>query len=63
MVSTMPQDVVLLTTSEVAERFKVDSSAVRRWVKKGQLIPAIVTPGGYFRFAEEDIAAFERASA
>ena len=56
-------DIVLLTTSEVAERFRVDSSAVRRWVKKGLLVPAITTPGGYFRFAETDIEAFERASA
>ncbi|MCA4760872.1 MULTISPECIES: MerR family transcriptional regulator [Mycobacterium] len=56
-------DVVLLTTSEVAKRFRVDSSAVRRWVKKGKLTPAVTTPGGYYRFAEADIEAFERASA
>jgi excisionase family DNA binding protein len=57
----MPE-VVLLTTAEVAKRFKVDSSAVRRWVAKGQLIPAVTTPGGYYRFNELDIQAFERAS-
>ncbi len=55
-------DIVLLTTTEVAERFRVDSSAVRRWVKKGLLTPAVTTPGGYFRFDESDIEAFERAA-
>jgi excisionase family DNA binding protein len=62
----MPK-VVLLTTSEVAERFKVDDSAVRRWISKGLLTPAIKTPGGHYRFAEADIDAFatptEEASA
>lgn len=61
----MPE-VVLLTTSEVAERFRVDSSAVRRWVSDKKLIPSITTPGGHYRFAESDIDAFEtgeRASA
>jgi excisionase family DNA binding protein len=58
----MPE-VVLLTTREVAERFRVDSSAVRRWVAEGKLRYAIKTPGGYYRFDESDIAAFEQASA
>lgn len=57
----MPE-LVLLTTSEVAARFRVDSSAVRRWVKKGKLRPAITTPGGYYRFAEADIDAFTQAT-
>jgi excisionase family DNA binding protein len=61
----MPE-VVLLTTSEVAKRFRVDVSAVRRWVSKGDLTPAITTPGGHYRFNEADIEAFasdERDSA
>jgi excisionase family DNA binding protein len=61
----MPE-VVLLTTSEVAERFRVDSSAVRRWVSKELLKPTITTPGGHYRFSEADVDAFaadEQASA
>jgi excisionase family DNA binding protein len=49
---------VLLTTSEVAQRFKVDSSAVRRWVSEQRLKPAITTPGGHYRFNEADVDAF-----
>ena len=54
-------EIVLLTTSEVAKRFKVDVSAVRRWVAKGHLTPAITTPGGHYRFNEADIEAFATA--
>ncbi|MGV7585856.1 helix-turn-helix domain-containing protein [Mycobacterium kansasii] len=54
----MPE-VVLLTTSQVAKRFRVDSSAVRRWVSKNLLTPAVTTPGGHYRFSEEAVAAFE----
>ena len=59
-------DLVLLTTSEVAARFRVDTSAVRRWVAAGLLKPTIKTPGGHYRFAESDVDAFsiaEEASA
>lgn len=53
----MPE-VVLLTTSQVAERFRVDSSAVRRWVSQDRLKPTITTPGGHYRFDKADIDAF-----
>lgn len=53
----MPE-VVLLTTSEVAKRFRVDSSAVRRWVSEERLKPAITTPGGHYRFDEASVDAF-----
>lgn len=59
-------DVVLLTTTEVAERFRVDTATVRRWVIAGRLTPAIRTPGGHMRFNQSDIDAFtgdEQASA
>lgn len=52
----MPK-VVLLTTSQVAKRFHVDSSAVRRWVADGLLAPTIRTPGGHYRFDESTIDA------
>lgn len=46
---------VLLTTSEVADRMRVDISTVRRWVAKHRLKPAFVTPGGHYRFSEADL--------
>jgi excisionase family DNA binding protein len=55
--------VVLLTTSEVAQRFKVDPSAVRRWVSEQRITPAITTPGGHYRFNEADIDAFAQQQA
>ncbi|WP_040622384.1 MerR family transcriptional regulator [Mycobacterium parascrofulaceum] len=58
----MPE-VVLLTTSEVAKRFRVDSSAVRRWVSENRLRPTIKTPGGHYRFSEDDLAAFSGTAA
>ena len=46
---------VHLTTTQVARRFEVDSSTVRRWVAAGIIRPAITTPGGHFKFASEDV--------
>ena len=57
----MPE-IVLLTTTEVAERFRVDTSVVRRWVANGKLKPSIKTPGGHYRFDQADIDAFQVAS-
>lgn len=48
----------LLTTAEVAERFRVNSSQVRRWVKSGLLRPFVITPGGHYRFTEDSLRAF-----
>ena len=45
----------LLTTAQVAQHFKVDASAVRRWVDAGKLVPAVTTPGGHYRFTRHDI--------
>lgn len=56
-------EVVLLTTSDVAKRFRVDDSTVRRWVATGVLTPAITTPGGHYRFDEADIDAFTEQDA
>lgn len=61
-VPDMPE-VVLLTTSEVAKRFRVDSSAVRRWVSEDRLKPTITTPGGHYRFDEADVEAFTQEQA
>lgn len=53
----MPHDLVTITTREVAERARVDSSTVRRWIKTGALVPSMVTPGGQYRFALSDVEA------
>lgn len=50
-------EVALITTSQIAELAKVDPSAVRMWVKKGKLKPAIKTPGGHYRFRLTDVEA------
>lgn len=51
-------ELALLTTSQVALKFGVDGSAVRKWVADGKLTPAVKTPGGHYRFRESDVAAF-----
>lgn len=51
----MNKPFVLLTTSEVAQTFGVDPSTVRRWVMLGKLAPALVTPGGQYRFRRADL--------
>lgn len=52
----MPE-VTFITTTQVAERFQVDPSTVRKWVDNGHLKPAIRTPGGHYRFRAEDVDA------
>ena len=52
----MPE-VTFITTTQVAERFHVDPSTVRKWVDKGVLKPAVSTPGGHYRFNEADVEA------
>lgn len=53
----MPE-LVLLTTTEVAKLFRVDTSVVRRWVSSGKLKPTVTTPGGHYRFAESSLSGF-----
>jgi excisionase family DNA binding protein len=53
----MADELVYITTTQVAGIFRVDSSAVRRWVSNGRLKPAITTPGGHYRFLLEDVEA------
>ncbi len=40
---------VLLTASEVAVLFGVDSIAIARWAQDGR-VPCFTTPGGDYRF-------------
>jgi excisionase family DNA binding protein len=57
----MPEVTALLTTSELATLLRVDSSAVRKWVATGKLIPAVTTPGGHYRFKRADVDALRPA--
>jgi excisionase family DNA binding protein len=55
-------EVAYMTTTEVAERLRVDSSTIRKWVAKG-LIKATTLPGGHHRFRAEDIDAMLQGQA
>lgn len=50
----MSQDSVNITTREVADIARVDTSTVRRWAETGELAAA-KTPGGHYRFNREYI--------
>lgn len=56
-----------ITTADVARRYGVLPSTVRRWVERGSLKPTLQTPGGHYRFSEKDLQALaastEKASA
>jgi len=52
----MTPDVVLLTTAEVAELFRVEQSTVRRWVEDGR-INVVTLPMGRKRYRRSDIEA------
>lgn len=52
----------LLSTLEVARRFKVTPSTVSRWAKRG-LLASVRTPGGTLRFRLKDVDAFLAPSA
>ncbi|WP_172193422.1 MerR family transcriptional regulator [Actinomyces faecalis] len=51
----MSTSVTLYTTAEVADLAGVDTSTVRRWVERKQLVPAAITPGGHYRFDPDDV--------
>jgi len=51
----MTQELVNITTSEVATLARVDVSTVRRWVEKGELTPSMKLPGGQYRFNRDDV--------
>lgn len=52
----MPPD-DLLTTTEIAEEYRVSIETVRRWARSGQLPTTAVTPGGHRRFRRCDVEA------
>lgn len=50
-------DEELIPSGEVARRLGVTAHAVGRWVAKGLLRPAVVTPGGRYRFRWSEVTA------
>ena len=50
-------EVTHITTSQVADKFGVLPSTVRKWVAEGKLRAAVTTPGGHYRFNPADIDA------
>jgi excisionase family DNA binding protein len=46
----------LLSTRAFALRCGVVPETVREWIAKGRLEPAGRTPGGHYRFSEEQVA-------
>ncbi len=54
--STMSEQEVLLTPSEVAALFRVDPKTVTRWAKAGKLT-SIRTLGGHRRYKESEVKA------
>jgi excisionase family DNA binding protein len=53
----VPDDEELIPSGEVARRLGVTTHAVGRWVAKGLLAPAVVTPGGRYRFRWSEVTA------
>jgi len=47
-----------LTTSQAAQRLGVTVNAIKAWIRANEL-PALRTPGGHHRIAEEDLRAFQ----
>ncbi len=52
----MQPEVVLLTTAELAEQFRVHPSTIRRWIEDGR-ISAITLPGGLKRYRKSEVEA------
>lgn len=50
-----------MTTSQVARKFGVLPSTVRKWVIDGKIRAAVTTPGGHYRFDSADINALINA--
>jgi len=52
---TLPGD-EFMTTTEVAETFRMNRNTVLRWAKAGTL-PSSLTPGGHRRYRRADVQA------
>ncbi|WP_433282139.1 helix-turn-helix domain-containing protein [Pseudonocardia xinjiangensis] len=47
----------LLSTGEAARELGLNSRSISRWAKEGLITPALVTPGGQYRWNLEDLRA------
>ncbi len=56
----MATEPAYITTREVADRFRVNPSTVRRWVEHDLLTPSFTTPGGHHRFTESDLESLRK---
>lgn len=45
-----------MTTSQVARKYALNPSTVRRWAIAGKL-PGVITPGGHYRFDPAEVEA------
>jgi excisionase family DNA binding protein len=45
----------LLSTGEAARALGLSSRSLARWAREGRITPALVTPGGQYRFRLEDL--------
>lgn len=54
----MQPDAVLLTTSEVADRYRVHPNTIRRWVRQGKISAITIPAGGRMkRYRKADVEA------
>ncbi len=51
-----PAERKLATTTQLAAEYGVDPSAIRRWVEAKKITPAVITPGGHYRFDTDAVA-------
>lgn len=56
-----PKEREILTSGEVAEKFRVDSKTVTRWAKAGR-ISCFMTLGGHRRYYADEIQALIASS-
>ena len=47
----------LLSTGEAARALGLSSRSLARWAAEGKVTPALVTPGGQYRFRLDDLRA------
>lgn len=51
----MAEDPELLTSSELARKLGLSRRAISQYAQRGQPEPAVVTPGGQYRWDLEDV--------
>lgn len=53
----MDADETLITTAELARRLGLASRTIAMYAQKGYSTPALVTPGGQYRWKHDDVVA------